>query len=71
MTMQIYEFDGATICVRRKDSARIIRKTNVVEVVEDHEGCTGQKWLLLKRRNIAVVTDEMVLSEKVDRWWQE
>ena len=47
------------------------RYTNVVEVVEDHEGSEGEKWLLLKERNIAIVTTAMMLSENVDKWWRE
>ena len=68
--MKTHEFDGVTICVRRKDLATVCRYTNVVEVVEDFEGTAG-KWLLLKRREIAVVTEAMVSSEKVDEWWPE
>ena len=69
--MKTHVFDGATICVRRKDAATVFRYTDVVEVVEDYERSAERKWLLLKRRNIAVVTEAMFLSENVDRWWQE
>ena len=45
---------------------------NVLEVVEDYEGSSGQKQLLLKKSNgAALVTEAMVPSGKVDRWWQE
>ena len=43
-----------------------------IEVVEDYEGSSGQKQLLLKKSNgAALVTEAMVPSGKVDRWWQE
>ena len=69
--MEAHEFDGVTICVRRKDAATVCRYPDVVEVVVDHEAGSGQKWLLLKKRNAAVGTDAMMLSEKVDEWWPE
>lgn len=69
--MKTHEFDGATICVRRKDSATVFRYIDIVEVVEDNKGSEGQKWLLLKGKDIAVVTKAMVLSENVDKWWKE
>ena len=69
--MKTHKFAGVTICVKRKDAATVYRYTNVVEVVEDYEGNEGKKWLLLKERNIAIVTKAMMLSENVDKWWRE
>ena len=69
--MKTHEFDGVTICVTRKDAATVCRYADVVEVVEDYEGSAEQKWLLLKKTNGVVVTEAMVLSKKVDGWWQE
>ena len=69
--MTTHEFEGVTICVRRKDAATVHRYADVVEVVEDYEGSAERKWLLLKKRNVAVVTAAMMSSRAVDRWWQE
>ena len=67
-TMKTHKFAGVTICVRRKGGTTR-RYADICEVIEDHKGSDGQKWLLLKKSNgVAVVTEAMVLSENVDEW---
>ena len=66
--MKTYKFDGVTICVRRKGGTTR-RYDDMLEVVEDYEGSSGRKLLLLKKSNGAtLVTAGMETSEKVDEW---
>lgn len=69
--MKTHEFDGATICVRLRGDATLRRYPDTFEVVEDFESSSGRKLWLLKKRNVAVVTEVMEPSEKVEEWWQE
>ena len=69
---KVYKIDGETICVRFKEGLTVHKYTDVIEVVEDHEGSEGHKFLHLKRNSGAAVVVEVIkLSEEVDAWWQE
>ena len=69
--MKEYEFDGVTICVKKKYLARVWEYPGITKVVEDYEGDSGQKLLLLEGKGISEKPKQAFLSENVDRWWEK
>ena len=67
--MKTYEFDGVTICVKRKYEALVSEYPDITKVVEDYEGDSGLKLLLLEGKGISEKPKEPFLSENVDTWW--